>query len=65
MRAFHGNAQTMGTLLPAQSHQFFQLYLCVISAMCIIGTTPIFTIYSYDERPEKAFEYGRYLETAM
>jgi hypothetical protein len=63
--AFYGNTETMGTLLPSKSNQFFQLYLCVISAMCVIRTTSISTFYSDDERPKKTPEYGRHLETVM
>ena len=65
MCAFYGNPETMGALLPPESHQFFQLHLCPISAMCVIGTISIFSFYSDDESPEKAFKYGCDLETIM
>ena len=43
----------MGDALPAESPEFFQLHLYVVSIVRSVRSDTVFALYSYDERPRK------------
>ena len=43
----------MGGALSGESNQFFQLYIYALSIVRVVGSDPIFAVYSDDERPGK------------
>jgi len=51
--------------LSAQSHEFLQLYLYVVSIVCSLGPKPVFALYSHDERPRKTIGARHDLEESV
>ena len=53
MCVVYRNPETMGNALPEKPAEFFQLYVYIISVVCVIKSNTIFALYSNDERPRK------------
>lgn len=65
MRTVYRDTEAMGDPLSSGSDKLFQLYIYLVSAVCLAGSDEIFAVYSVDEGSAETAGSGCYMEKSL